>query len=83
MSSEVRFAAMMPAIRAVPSTSPFLALPETISASVALLMTTRPSATADALGRRLFRHIDHARFAPGVDMGEGRAVASEDFRAMP
>src|SRR5258708_16518763 len=44
--SEVRLAAMMPAMRAVPSTSPFLALPETISANVALLMTTRPSATA-------------------------------------
>src|SRR5882724_9552653 len=44
--SEVRFAAMMPAIRAAPSTSPFLALPETISSSVALLMTTLPSATA-------------------------------------
>src|SRR3954470_24232263 len=37
---------MMPAIRAVPSTSPFLALPETISCKVALLMITRPSATA-------------------------------------
>src|SRR5262249_54544978 len=37
---------MMPAIRAVPSTSPFLALPERISSSVALRITTRPSATA-------------------------------------
>src|SRR5262249_9780261 len=46
ISSDVRLAAMMPAIRAVPSTSPFLALPERISSSVALLMTTRPSATA-------------------------------------
>src|ERR1700752_277920 len=46
ISSEVRLAAMMPAMRAVPSTSPFLALPETISSSVALLMTTRPSAIA-------------------------------------
>src|SRR5438270_3362961 len=46
ISSEVRLAAMMPAMRAVPSTSPFLALPETISSSVALVMTTRPSATA-------------------------------------
>src|SRR5262245_29163369 len=46
ISSEVRFAAMMPAMRAVPSTSPFLALPETTSSSVALLMITRPSATA-------------------------------------
>src|SRR4051794_40630478 len=46
ISSEVRLAAMMPAMRAVPSTSPFLALPETISARVASVMTTRPSATA-------------------------------------
>src|SRR6266567_4318244 len=37
---------MMPAMRAVPSTSPFLALPETIRSSVAFSMTTRPSATA-------------------------------------
>src|SRR5437879_8301706 len=46
ISSEVRLAAMMPAMRAVPSTSPFLALPDTIRSSVVLLMTTRPSATA-------------------------------------
>src|SRR3954462_6602098 len=44
--SAVRLAAMMPAMRAVPSTSPFLALPDTIRSSVALVMTTRPSATA-------------------------------------
>src|SRR4051812_22260131 len=37
---------MMPATRAVSSTSPFLAFPETIRSSVALLMTTRPSAVA-------------------------------------
>src|SRR6202161_2680062 len=46
MSSAVRLAAMMPAMRAVASTSPFLALPDTIKASVASLMTTRPSAIA-------------------------------------
>src|SRR3569623_2089342 len=46
MRSEVRFAAMMPAIRAVPSTSPFLALPSTMSLSVSALITTKPSATA-------------------------------------
>jgi hypothetical protein len=44
--SDVRLAAMMPAMRAVPNTSPFLAFPETINSSVALPMTTRPSATA-------------------------------------
>src|ERR1700722_9659776 len=46
ISSEVRFAARFPAPRPGPSPRPFFALPETISASVALLMTTRPSATA-------------------------------------
>src|SRR4029077_18770191 len=42
----VRFAAMMPARRAAPITSPFLALPSTTRSSVPLLMSTRPSATA-------------------------------------
>src|SRR5437879_3967640 len=46
IKSDVRLAAMMPAMRAVPSTSPFLALPERINSSVALLMITRPSAIA-------------------------------------
>src|SRR3954454_16996305 len=46
ISSEVRLAAMMPAMRAVPSTSPFLALPDMISPSVASLMMTCASATA-------------------------------------
>src|SRR4051794_16145364 len=46
ISSDVRLAAMMPAMRAVPSTSPFVALPDVTKSSVALLMTTRPSAIA-------------------------------------
>src|SRR5882762_3207479 len=46
INSEVRLAAMMPAMRAAPSTSPFFALPDRISSSVAWLMMTRPSATA-------------------------------------
>src|SRR5579871_3836355 len=46
ISSCVRLAAMIPAIRAVPTTSPFLALPLRIMASVAAAMTTAPSATA-------------------------------------
>src|SRR5688572_6860492 len=37
---------MIAAMRAVPSTSPFLALPRAISSSVAFCMTTAPSATA-------------------------------------
>ena len=44
--SEVRFAAMIPAIRATPSTSPFAAVPALTSASVAGCITTRASATA-------------------------------------
>ena len=37
---------MMPAMRAMPSTSPFLALPDSISASVAGSISMRPLATA-------------------------------------
>src|SRR6476620_2527373 len=46
ISSCVRFAAMMPAMRAAPSTSPFLASPSSTSRSVLRVITTRPSATA-------------------------------------
>ncbi len=46
ISSWVRFAAMMPAMRAAPSTSPFLALPLSTRSSVFRVITTRPSATA-------------------------------------
>src|SRR3954471_1717883 len=46
ISSCVRFAAMMPASRAVPSTSPFLASPLRIRATVSGAVTTRPSARA-------------------------------------
>src|SRR5262245_24510346 len=42
----VRLAAMMPARRAAPSTSPFMALPSSTTSRVALLMITRPSAIA-------------------------------------
>src|SRR5262245_1515413 len=46
MSSLVFLPAMMPAMRAAPSTSPFLASPLSTSSSVAGVITTRPSATA-------------------------------------
>src|SRR5579863_6676434 len=46
MSSCVRLAAMMPAMRAAPSTSPFLALPLRTIASVFGCIRTRPSAIA-------------------------------------
>src|SRR3954453_17269754 len=46
INSCVFFAAMMPAIRAAPSTSPFLALPASTRSSVGGAMTTRPSAIA-------------------------------------
>ena len=46
ISSCVFLAAMMPAMRAAASTSPFLASPVSISASVAGAMATKPSARA-------------------------------------
>jgi hypothetical protein len=46
MSSCVRLAAMMPAMRAAPITSPFLALPAITRSRVLAVITTRPSATA-------------------------------------
>src|SRR5262249_29945078 len=46
MSSCVFLPAMMPAMRAAPSTSPFLASPLSTRSSVAGLITTRPSAIA-------------------------------------
>src|SRR5262252_1162166 len=46
MSSLVFLPAMMPAMRAAPSTSPFLASPLSTRSSVAGVITTRPSATA-------------------------------------
>src|SRR3981189_3268384 len=79
--SDVRLAAMMPAMRAVPSTSPFLALPDTISASVALLMTTRPSATATRSVAGL-ADTSTIRASPFVWLG-GRAGSSlEELRAI-
>src|SRR5262245_30261735 len=46
ISSCVRFAAMMAATRAAPSTSPFLALPASTRSRVFAVITTRPSAMA-------------------------------------
>src|SRR5499426_403536 len=46
ISSCVRFAAMMAAMRAAPSTSPFLALPASTRSRVFAVITTRPPATA-------------------------------------
>src|SRR5499427_7229516 len=46
ISSCVRFAAMMPAMRAAPSTSPFFALPASTRSRVFAAITTRPSAMA-------------------------------------
>src|SRR5829696_3517295 len=46
MSSWVRFAAKMPASRAVPSTSPFLASPSRMRRTVSGVVTTAPSARA-------------------------------------
>src|SRR5262245_57470080 len=46
ISSCVRFAAMMAAMRAAPSTSPFLALPASTRSRVFAVITTRPPAMA-------------------------------------
>src|SRR5262245_18329299 len=46
ISSCVRFAAMIAAMRAAPSTSPFLALPASTRSRVFAVITTRPPATA-------------------------------------
>ena len=46
MRSEARFAAMMPASRATPSTSPLPAVPASIIASVSARMITRAWAVA-------------------------------------
>ena len=46
MRSLVFLAPWMPAMRAMPNTSPFLAVPDWISASVAGIMSIRPVATA-------------------------------------
>src|SRR5262245_10254425 len=46
ISSCVRFAAMMAAMRAAPSTSPFLALPASTRSRVFAVITTRPRAMA-------------------------------------
>ena len=72
---------MMPAMRAVPSTSPFLALPETISSSVALLMTTRPSATAmrSVAG---FADTSTIRASPLASIWVRAGRVLEDFRAI-
>src|SRR5262249_45124462 len=78
ISSEVRFAAMMPAMRAVPSTSPFLALPEIISSSVALLMTTRPSATATR-SVAAFAETSTIRASPLLSMWVSAAPVLDGF----
>ena len=71
-------AAMIPAIRAAPMTSPFLASPARMAASVDAAMRTRPSAIATRLGRCLVRHVDHPRFAVGVNMGEGFGSSADE-----
>ena len=63
-------AAMIPAMRAVASTSPFLAVPSRISASVSARMATMPSAIAVRDVTVLVRDIDHMRLAPLIEMGE-------------
>ena len=60
----------MPAIRAVPSTSPFLALPARISLQRLGLHGHGALGDRGALGLGLAADIDHVGLAVGADMGE-------------
>ena len=59
----------MPAIRAAPNTSPFLALPLRTMASV-FAHDHAAFGDGDAFGRGLARDIDHAGFTAAAEMGE-------------
>ena len=73
ISSCVRLAAMMPAIRAVPITSPFLALPARISASVvARHRRPRPRRSRSRSVTGFAADVDHVGRAGLVEMGEAR-----------
>ena len=64
ISSCVRFAAMMPATRAAPSTSPFLALPVSDQRQRFLAHHHRAFGDGDASVAACRRHVDHAAPRP-------------------
>jgi hypothetical protein len=68
-SSAVRLAPWIAAIRATPMTSPFRALPDSISISVSA-HPDRPAGAGDPVGFRLGRDVDHVRLAVGVEVGQ-------------
>jgi hypothetical protein len=70
-SSAVRLLAWMAAMRAMPSTSPFLAVPLATRARVAGSMRMLPRGPGHAVGLALGRHVHHVGLAFGVEMGEG------------
>ena len=79
MRSAVRLAAMIPASRATPRTSPLAAVPAVTSARVSGAMATQPRATARRAVAGLSGDVDHLRGARGVEMGEaGHHSASGD-----
>ena len=59
---------MMPAMRAAPSTSPFLASPSRTSLSVDLRHHDAALGDGHAFGRSFVRHVHHARFAAASKM---------------
>ena len=58
-------------MRAMPSTSPFLAVPDSMIASVCRLHLDAAAGHGDAPGRRLVAHIHHVRLALRVEMRQG------------
>ncbi len=70
ISSEVRLAAWMPAIRATPITSPLGASPAATACAVAGVTRTTELRHRPALGGGLLAHVHHPRPARGVEMGQ-------------
>ena len=80
-SSEVRLAPWIAAMRATPRTSPFLALPDSISASVSGCIRIVPLGARDAVRLGLGGDVDHVRLAVGVEVGQrGASVGAAGMR---
>ena len=79
INSWVRLAAMMPAMRAVPSTSPFLASPLRTMSSVFAVHQHAAFGHRHARGGGLGRDVDHVGFAARAEMGEFFRAARHGF----
>ncbi len=71
ISSAVRFAAWIAAIRATPITSPFFAVPDAINRSVSGRIRITPLATATRWVSALRRDVDHVGLSLLVEMRQG------------